>query len=89
MGRLIALAEAAIPESMPEASANPDPLRPLSPPGEPVSGALPFAASALWWRIAITEPGGARTVEVDTPSGYIPSPTGKPTPTATTALDAP
>jgi hypothetical protein len=24
---------------------------------------------ALWWRVAITEPGG-RTVEVDTPSGW-------------------
>jgi hypothetical protein len=25
---------------------------------------------AVWWRVAILEP-GARTVEVDTPSGYV------------------
>jgi hypothetical protein len=43
---------------------------------------------ALWWRVAIlVEPSG-RTVEVDTPSGT-PSLTGKPTPSAITALGAP
>ena len=42
---------------------------------------------ALWWRVAITEP-GARTVEIDTPRAG-PSPTGKPTPSTTTAEGAP
>jgi hypothetical protein len=62
MGWLIDLAEAALSESMPEAGANPNPLPPLSPAAEPVPG-------HLWWRIAITK-AGARTVEIDTPSGW-------------------
>ena len=62
MGWLIDLAKAAIPKPMPEAGANPNPLPPLSPAAEPGPG-------HLWWRIAITEP-GARTVEIDTPSGW-------------------
>jgi hypothetical protein len=41
----------------------------------------------LWGRVAITEPGG-RTIEVDTPRAGT-SPTGKPTPSAITALGAP
>ena len=44
-------------------------------------------ADALWWRVAITETGG-RTVEVETPPAG-PWPTGKPTPSPTTALGAP
>jgi hypothetical protein len=40
----------------------------------------------FWGRVAITEPGG-RTVE--TPRAAGPSPTGKPTPSATAAMGAP
>jgi hypothetical protein len=41
----------------------------------------------VWGRVVITEPGG-RTVEVDTRAAG-PSPTGKPTPSATTAQGVP
>ncbi|MDQ3776259.1 MAG: hypothetical protein M3461_18830 [Pseudomonadota bacterium] len=55
----------------------------------PLAGAVPETSgpAPLWWRVTITEPGG-RTVEVDTPPAG-PSPTGRPTPSATTALGAP